>query len=172
MPPSFCSCKSLKITFNWAKASDVDLCSYALHTFHHLESIPINCAIKYDGVNCSSHEHRQMIDLLYSQICCPMEQSSQKTIPCSNLRDGLDYIVLGFNDFVKELHTSARNDYIVWWNAGRPRSGSLCSDMRRSRLRFKYALRQCNQNDKSKKWIFIINYYIYNGHYYILRLHP
>ena len=31
--------------------------------------------------------------------------------------------------------------------AGRPRSGS--SDMRRSRMRFKYALRQCNQNEKS-----------------------
>ena len=55
-----------------------------------------------------------MIDLFYSQICCALEQSSQKTIPSSNLKDGLDYIVPGFNDFVKELHTSARNDYIVW----------------------------------------------------------
>ena len=34
-------------------------------------------------------------------------------------------IVPGFNDFVKELHTSA---------FGRPRSGTLCNDMRRSRL--------------------------------------
>ena len=40
------------------------------------------------------------------------------------------------------------NDYIAWRNAGRPRSGTLCSDMRRSRLRFTYALRQCNQNEK------------------------
>ena len=137
------------MTFNWATASDVDLCSYALHTFQHFKSIPINCAIKCDDVNYSSPEHRQMIDLFYSQICCALEQSSKKTIPSSNLRDGLDYIVPGFNDFVKELHTSARNDYIVWRNAGRPRSGTLCSDMRRSRMRFKYALRQCSQNEKS-----------------------
>ena len=44
---------------------------------------------------------------------------------------------------------SSGNDYIVWRNAGRPRLGTFCSDMRRSRLRFKYALRQCNQNEKS-----------------------
>ena len=97
VPPSSCSRESLKITFNWAKASDVDLCSYALHTFQYFKSIPINCAIKCDDVNCSSHEHRQMIDLFYSQICCALEQSSQKTIPSCNL----DYIVPGFNDVVK-----------------------------------------------------------------------
>ena len=83
------------MTFNWAKASDVDLCSYALHTFQHFKSIPINCAIKCDDVNCSSPEHRQTIDLFYSQICFALEPSSQKTIPSSNLRDGLDYIVPG-----------------------------------------------------------------------------
>ena len=85
-----------------------------------------------------------MIDLLYSQICCALEQSSQKTIPSSNLRDGRYHIIPGFNEFVKELHTSARNDYIVWRNAGRLQSGTFCSDMRRSRLKFKYALRLCN----------------------------
>ena len=94
VPPSSCSRKSLKMTFNWVKASDVDLCSYALHTFQHFKSIPINCAIKCDDVNCSYPEHRQMIDLFYSLICCALEQSSQKTIPSSNLRDGLDYIVV------------------------------------------------------------------------------
>ena len=61
-----------------------------------------------------------MIDLFYSQICCALEQSCHKTIPSSNLRDGQDYIVQGFNEFVKELHTIARNYYIVWRNAGRP----------------------------------------------------
>ena len=86
-----------------------------MHTFQHFKCIPINCAIKWYDVNCSSPEHKQMIDLFYSKICCALKQSSQKTIPSSNLRDGLDYIVLGFNDFVKELHTSSRNDYIVCW---------------------------------------------------------
>ena len=101
VPPSSCSIDSLKMTFNWAKASDDDLCSYTMHTFQHFKSIPINCVIKCDDVNYSSPEHRQMIDLFYSQICCTLEQSSQKTIPSGNLRDCRDYIVPWFNDVVK-----------------------------------------------------------------------
>ena len=147
--PSFCLRKSLKMTFNWAKFNDVDLFSFAMHTFQRFKSIPIKCAIKCDDVNCSSHEQGQMIELLYSQICCALGKYSQNTIPSSNLMDCWDYIVPAFNAVVKELHTSARNDYIVWRNAGRPRSGTFCSDMRRSKLRFKYALRLCNQNKKS-----------------------
>ena len=72
-----------------------------MHTFQHFKCIPINCANQCDDGNCSSLEHKQMIDLFYSQICCALEQSSQKTIPSSTLRDGLDYIVPGFNDVVK-----------------------------------------------------------------------
>ena len=79
--PSSCSRKSHKITFNWAKASDVDLCSYSLHTFQHFKSIPIYCAIKCDDVNCNSPEHRHMVDLLYSQICCALDSLVKKTIP-------------------------------------------------------------------------------------------
>ena len=58
-------------------------------------------------------------------------------------------IVPGFNEFAKELHSAARDAYVAWRDAGRPRSGSLCSDMRRSRLRFRYTLRHCRQNEQS-----------------------
>ena len=47
-------------------------------------------------------------------------------------------IVPGFNEFTKELHSAARDAYVAWRDAGRPRSGSLFSDMRRSRLLFRY----------------------------------
>ena len=57
------------------------------------------------------------------------------------------YIVPGFNDYVKDLHSVARSDYVVWRDAGKPRSGTPCSNMRRSRLQFKYALRQCRMNE-------------------------
>ena len=50
---------------------------------------------------------------------------------------------------MKELLTSARNEYIVWLNAVMTRSGTLCSDMRRSSLKFMFALRWCNQNEES-----------------------
>ena len=63
--------------------------------------------------------------------------------------DCRDYIVPRFNEFANELHSAARDAYVAWRDAGRPRSGSLCSDMRRSRLRFRYTLRHCRQNEQS-----------------------
>ena len=57
--------------------------------------------------------------------------------------DAKDFIVPGFNEHVKTLHTEARNAYIIWRNIGRPRVGETCFRMRTTRLAFKYALRQC-----------------------------
>ena len=47
------------------------------------------------------------------------------------------------------MHCTARDAYIAWRDAGRPRSGALCSDMGSSRLRFKYILRICRQNEQA-----------------------
>ena len=55
----------------------------------------------------------------------------------------------GFNEYVKDLHCTARSDYVAWRDAGKQRSGVLCSNMRRSRLMFKYALRQCKRNEEA-----------------------
>ena len=57
------------------------------------------------------------------------------------------FIVPGFNEHIKELHCEARSQYLTWRNAGRPRTGESHSDMRVSRLRFKYAFRQCRANE-------------------------
>ena len=76
-----------------------------------------------------------------------MRQSSVDSISSVKVKDGRDYVVPGFNEFLKELRTAARTDYIAWKHAARPRSGLICSNMKRSRLKFKYALRQCKQND-------------------------
>ena len=48
-------------------------------------------------------------------------------------------MVPGWTDLVKELHYKARSDYILWSNLGKPRSGTSCEEIRRSRLSFKYA---------------------------------
>ena len=52
------------------------------------------------------------------------------------------------NDYVKDLHSVARSDYVVWRDAGKPRSGTPCSNISRSRFQFKYALRQCRMNEE------------------------
>ena len=55
--------------------------------------------------------------------------------------------VPGFTEFVKYLQNTSLVDYVLWRDAGKPRSGDLCNIMKSSRLKFKYALRQCKDND-------------------------
>ena len=39
-----------------------------------------------------------------------------------------DYIVPGFNEFAKQLHSEARGDYLLWKASGKPSSG-LCKSI-------------------------------------------
>ena len=69
------------------------------------------------------------------------------TIPTTRFKCSQDFIVPGFNEHLKELHCEARAQYLIWRDAGRPRTGESHSDMRVSRLCFKYAFRQCRANE-------------------------
>ena len=66
-------------------------------------------------------EHRHQIDLFYSQTCDALQRSSSNCIPSSKSSDSHDYIVPGFNEYVKDLHCTARSDYIVWRNVRKQR---------------------------------------------------
>ena len=70
------------------------------------------------------------------------------TIPTNKFKCSQDFIVLGFNEHLKELHCDARAQYLIWRNDGKPKTGESHRDMRNSRLdRFKYAFRQCRANE-------------------------
>ena len=138
-----------KVIFNWAKANIDDINEYCVNTYNNFATIDIVPAIKCTNVNCTSIEHRHQIDLFYSQMCDALQRSSSNCIPSSKPSDSHDYIVPGFNEYVKDLHCTARSDYVAWRDAGKQRSGVLCSNMRRSRLMFKYALRQCKRNEEA-----------------------
>ena len=80
-------------------------------------------------------------------ICKALHYSGLDSIPSGKTSDGRDCIVPGFNDYVKDLYSTARSDYVPWRDEGKPRSRAPCSNMRRSRLKFKYVLRQCKRNE-------------------------
>ena len=116
------------------------------NNFAKINIVPaINCS----DINCKSIEHRHEIDTFYSQICNALQSSTSSCIPSSKSSDSREYILVvhGFNNYVKDLHSTARAGYVVWGDTGKPRSGALCSNMRSSRLKFKYALRQCKDNE-------------------------
>ena len=146
---TICSSPRAKVIYNWTKADTTDVNNYCMKTYDNFSKICIPPAIKCTNINCKSLEHRHEIDLFYSQICEALHCSSLDSIPSSKSSDCRNYIVPGFNDYVKDLHSVARSDYVVWRDAGKPRSGTPCSNMRRSRLQFKYALRQCRMNEEA-----------------------
>ena len=47
----------------------------------------------------------------------------------------------GWNDHARDLHTAARECFIMWIDAGRPKHGPVFDLMKTSRARFKYAMR-------------------------------
>ena len=62
-------CPSNKVNFNWTKATDKDLIDYKYLTPIYCKNIHAADVVKYNNVNCMSHDHLNQIDTLYSQLC-------------------------------------------------------------------------------------------------------
>ena len=81
-----------------------------MQTYRKFSKISIPSAIKCTKVNCKSIEHRYEIDSYYSEICKALHCSSLDSIPSSKSSDCRDVVIIvpGFNDYVKDLHSSFR----------------------------------------------------------------
>ena len=69
------------------------------------------------------HEHIEQIDHLYTHLCSVLKHASEDSIPVCKIHTHHDYIVPGFNEFAKQLHSEARADYLLWKASGKPRAG-------------------------------------------------
>ena len=52
----------------------------------------------------------------------------------------------GWGDVCADLHSSARDAFLLWRTNGKPQNGPIHNIMKTSRARFKYALRQCKKD--------------------------
>ena len=104
---SYCSSPRDKVTYNWAKASINDVKDYCKQTYSNFANVVP--ALKCTDVKCKSIGHRHQIDSFYSQICDTLQCSSLDCMPSSKASVNHDYIVPGFNDYVKDLHSIARS---------------------------------------------------------------
>ncbi len=68
-------------------------------------------------------------------VCLPVRQTSPMR----------DYVIPGWNDIVSDKHKLARDAYLAWTLAGKPRYGPEHWPMKRTRAQFKLALRCCKQ---------------------------
>ena len=82
------------------------------------------------------------------------------SIPRSKFRCSSEIIVPGYNEYVRELHDSARSSYLLWKRPGKLRGDVTECDMRTSRLKFKYAFRQCRNNEEMMRLTLSLAHYI------------
>ena len=56
-------------------------------------------------------------------------------------------ITPGWNSYVKDFYEDSRNAFLCWKNVGSPREGTITSEMRAARARFKLAPKPCKENE-------------------------
>ena len=141
------TCHSDKVRFVWDNATETDVAHYKIKlTAENFTKLKISDVIHCSNINCDSIEHHNQIHELYMKMCSIMMQcssSSNSSIPTSKVKSSGDYVVPGFNEYAKELHTEARFCFLTGKFLGKPRAGSCYTDMCQTKLRFKRVLKHC-----------------------------
>ena len=115
---------------HWSKASDAEIEQYRIGSHIHLKSIPVPSAVRCIDNTCTCEDHRRKIDQYFGNICEVLKKTSMSSIPKSKFKCSSEFIVPGNNEYVKELHDSARSSYLLWKRSGKLRRDVTECDMR------------------------------------------
>ena len=136
-------------TLNWGKASDserssyTDKCSELLGNIH-LPHEAVCCSL----ASCDDVSHIHNIASLYSDIVNCLHCAASGVIPttrCNCVSD--EHNTPGWNEYVKDAHSEARDAFKLWILSSKPRQGDVFQSMKQSRARFKFKLRQCKRDE-------------------------
>ena len=133
----------------WDKVEDCHLLRYADELNVLLSNIDIpKCLLYCNDVLCTNQVHLHAIDAYYNSIITAVSLAVDDCIPLTNTnRQNNNFIVPGWSEYVDEKHEVAREAFLDWVLAGKPRAGALVIRMRRTRASFKLALRYCKQHE-------------------------
>ena len=134
----------------WTEANDFHIRKYGNSTAAHLGKVQIPESFTCTNCNCSENLHRNDINKFLDEICSALRKSSLETINRCKKTSCQDYVVPGWNDYVKEAHCDARNCYIsfgvIWENLSKVQFVNLCEGVG-------YILNTCsNSVNKEKRW--------------------
>jgi exonuclease III len=129
----------------WDKASHDELSEYSNICTTLFESFDTSAIESCNNVNCTDVTHHYYIDNLYNYIIESLHKASNEVFVTS--RKPKANIVPGWNDYVKDAHLAARDAFVIWNDAGKPKFGPVFDIMKRSRAVFKYCLRYCKRNE-------------------------
>ena len=130
---------------NWEKLSPDDLIAYKQSCVKYLNEIPFNHElILCDNTSCKNKAHTIAIDKLYDDIVNCLHAASAQ-LSSSKRRSSAHTEIAGWNDVCRDLHSEAREAFLLWRHNSSPRQGPLHQLMRSTRAQFKLALRQCRK---------------------------
>ena len=126
----------------WSKLTQEEIKRYTSLSDQLLSKIKfdhdlLNCV----DVKCDNNMHISAIDELYDKTISALKDASAV---CRKVhRKQKDHNIQGWNVYVKEVHSRAREAFLIWRSNGSPRSGAILDMMNRTRSQFKLALRKC-----------------------------
>ena len=136
-------------SIQWHAAKDSDKLQYMIKS----EKLASKIVLPVDALMCKNPhctDHHEDINCFYESITSVLKLSASHSIPTSVTSTRYN-IVPGWNEYVKEHHSHAK-DALWWWKLNnKPRHGQIYDNMRVARAHFKYALRFVrNQEDMAR----------------------
>ena len=132
---------------NWDKLCREDIERYANSTERLLNSIELpREALTCLNINCTDIHHATELCVMYDDIVKALDSSSKPL--CKNKSRGSN-MKPGWNEYVAEHHAVAREAFLLWIEAGRPRQGELFQQKKLTNARFKYAIRFIKKNENN-----------------------
>ena len=130
---------------DWSEVDESCIHTYRLTLDDMLSrlNIPLDVYSKCGLTDCIKQE----IDQYYGSLMSCVTNACQACFPAKQLNPMRDCVIPGWNDIVSDKHRIARDAYIAWVAAGKPRFGPEHWLMTRTRARFKSALRFCKQHE-------------------------
>lgn len=134
----------------WDELSQEAIAKYTLLSKQELSKVFLNHQLLLcDDPLCTDPTHLSAIDRMYHDITSALKEASSDL--CSSKQCANSYKqVLGWNTYCKELHSYARDAYLLWRDNGKPRIGFFYKNMSQTRAQFKLALRQCKSNSNKE----------------------
>ena len=127
---------------SWSNLNKSEINQYCELSRNNLSNIQIDIDLmSCTDLKCHNKVHHLAIDRMYSHIISGLKEASEKFV--QNKKVVKCRTVPGWNDYVRESHSEARDAFVMWQQCGKPRYGPICDIMKRTRARFIYCLRHC-----------------------------
>ena len=139
---------SKKSTINWKEATNEDIAIYKDNTaviVNNLLSDLLNC----NDTGCTHQDHIENINNVYETMANNLMSASEHMTDKRSRKTAKP--IPGWNEYVREAHSDARDAFLLWQANAKPRYGPLCDLMKTTRARFKQSLRHCRAvEDRAK----------------------